>query len=209
MSDLILTATKRKESGTGAARRIRRENKVPGVIYGAGGAAEPIVIDIKPILKLMREQHAVIDVDVEGKKEQVVLKEIQIHPVTSAPIHIDFMRIAAGHEIKVTVPVNLTGEAAGTKIGGRLSIHKNELEISVMPRFMPESIDIDISALEIGDSLHVKDVPSENFTILDDENNLVCQIVAERQEEEVVEETELEEDASAEPEVITAKSDDE
>jgi len=208
MSDLILEVTKRKTSGTGDARRMRHAQKLPGIIYGAGEESEAITLDVKPILKLMREQHAILNIKVDGKKEQVVLKEIQVHPVSGAPIHIDFMRIAAGHEIKVTVPINLTGEAAGAKVGGRLSIHKNEVEISVLPRFMPESIDLDVSAMEIGDSMHIKDISAENFTILDDLNNLICQIVAER-EEEPEEEAEETEETAGEPEVITAKSDDE
>lgn len=204
MSDLILTASKRKSKGTANSRRLRRTHKVPGVIYGAGEEPNAVMLDSKAILKLMREQHAILDIEVDGVKEQAVLKEIQVHPVTGEPIHIDFMRIAAGHEIKVTVPINLIGEANGVKMGGMLRAQKNEVEISVLPKFMPESIDVDISGLEIGDSFHVKDLAAENFTILDDEDNLVCQVVAAREEE--VEEVE-EEETAAQPEVITAKSD--
>ncbi len=208
MSDLILTASKRKAKGTGDSRRLRRAHKVPGVIYGAGEEPNAVTLDSKAILKLMREQHAILDIEVDGVNEQAVLKEIQVHPVSGEPIHIDFMRIAAGHEIKVTVPINLVGEASGVKMGGMLSAQKNELEISVLPKYMPESIDIDVSELEIGDSFHVKDLPAENFTILDDEDNLVCQVIAAR-EEEVEEVEEEEEEEATQPEVITSKADEE
>lgn len=207
MSLVVLSAQKREDTGKSFARRSRREGLVPGIMYGAENEATPITVNSKELSRLLRKQHAIITVNVAGEEKQAVIRELQYHPVSGNVLHIDFMRVSAGHAIKVTVPVHIVGEAKGVKTGGIFSSQKTELEIEVLPRFMPDNIAIDVSNLEVGDAIRVKDVPAENITFLDDEDELICQVTMPRAE--VEEETELLEEAEKEPEVITSRSEDE
>ncbi|MCB0281207.1 MAG: 50S ribosomal protein L25 [Calditrichae bacterium] len=208
MSQVVLSAQKREDTGKAFARRSRREGHVPGIMYGAENEATPIIVNSMELNRLLRKQHAIITVNVDGEEKQAVIRELQYHPVSGNVLHIDFMRVSAGHAIKVTVPIHIVGEAKGAKSGGIFSSQKTELEIEVLPRFMPDNISIDISHLEIGDSIRVKDVPAENITFLDDEDDLICQVVMPRAETEEEEDL-LDEEAEKEPEVITSRSDDE
>jgi len=138
------------------------------------------------------------------------VKSVQNHPTSGSILHIDFMRVIAGQEITVTVPIHITGVAIGTKTGGVFSTVKNELQLSVLPKFMPDNIEVDCSDLDIGDAIRVKDLSLENMTILDDEEELICNVILPRKEEEVEEAEELlEGEEEMEPEVITARGDDE
>jgi large subunit ribosomal protein L25 len=208
MSEVILSAEKRVETGKSIARRMRREGTIPGVLYGAD--VDPVAISIEKLElgRLLRKDHSIINVKVDGKDQQAVIKEIQNHPVSGDVAHIDFMRVTAGQEIAVTIPLSIIGTAAGTKVGGLLSTLMHELQISVMPRFMPDNIEIDISDLEIGDSIRVKDLNLENMTTVTDEEEMILQVTLPRKEEEPEETDELEESEEQEPEVITARADD-
>jgi large subunit ribosomal protein L25 len=211
MSEVVISADKRENKGKSFARRIRNSGKVPGVLYGAGDPVT-IAMDYIELSRLLRKSHAIINVKVDGEDQQAVVKEVQHHPVSGKIIHIDFMRVVAGQEITITVPIHLLGTAIGTKTGGILSTLKNELEISVLPKYMPDNVEVDISELEIGDAFRVKDLNLENMTILDDEDDMICHVTLPRQveeEEEVEEELGLEEEEDAEPEVITSRGDSE
>jgi len=209
MSEVFISAEKRVNKGKSVARRIRSNGKVPGVLYGAGDPA-PIALDYIELSRLLRKSHAIITVKVDGEEQQAVIKEIQKHPVSGKIMHIDFMRVVAGQEITVTVPLHLVGVAKGTKIGGILSTLKSDLEISVLPRYMPDNIEIDISKLEIGDAIRVKDLNLENISILDEDDEMICHVTLPRQTEEAEEEDTLGlEEEDAEPEVITSRGDEE
>lgn len=209
MSEVVLSAEKRSDTGKSVARRLRREGRIPGVMYGAEN--DPIAVSIERIElgRLLRKKHSIINVKVDGNDQRAVIKDIQYHPVSSDVTHVDFMRVVAGTEITVTVPLHFVGTAVGTKTGGVLSTLMHELPISVLPRYMPDSIEVDISALEIGDSIRLKDLALENMTVLISEEELVVQVTMPRKEEEVEEVEEVEEGEEQEPEVITARGDEE
>ena len=210
MSEVVISAEKRNDTGKSITRKLRSNGKVPGIMYGADVDPSAVTFDAKELSRLLRHDHAIINVKLDGEEQMAVIKSIQNHPVTGKIIHIDFMRVIAGQEITVTVPIHIVGIAEGTKTGGVFSTSKNDLQISVLPRHMPDNVEVDCTALEIGDAIRVKDISVENVTILDDEEELICNVVLPRKEEVVEEVEELDEEAEdMEPEVITARGDDE
>jgi len=210
MSEVVISAEKRNDKGKSFTRKLRRDGKVPGIMYGAEADPASVIFDAKELARLLRHDHAIINVKMEGEEDQMaVIKSVQNHPLTGNLLHIDFMRVIAGQEITITVPINIVGVAIGTKTGGVFSTVKNDMQISVLPRYMPDNIEVDCSALDIGDAIRVKDISIENATILDDEDDLICNVILPRKEEEVEEVDELdEEEMDMEPEVITARGDD-
>ncbi len=211
MSEVILSAKKRVDSGKSVARRLRRAGSVPGILYGGEDEPTSITMDTLELSRLLRKDHSIINVKVDGEDQRAVIKDVQNHPVYGDVAHVDFMRVVAGQEITVTIPIHYIGKAAGTEVGGVLSTLMNDIQISVLPRHMPENIEIDVSALEIGDAIRIKDLNLENVTILADENDLLANVLLPRQEEEEPEVADelLEDEEMAEPEVITARGDDE
>lgn len=209
MSEVVISAEKRTDKGKSFARRARRDGKIPGIMYGAEADATPIFVNSMELNRLLRKQHGIVNVKVDGEDKQAVIRDLQYHPVSGNILHIDFMRVSAGQVIKVTVPIHTIGEAKGTKEGGIFSLQKTELDVEVLPRHMPDNIEINIADLGIGDAIRVKDISVENVEILEDEDELICLVVLPRAEEEPEEEELLEEEAEQEPEVITARSDDE
>jgi len=211
MSEVVISAEKRTDTGKSYTRKLRSSGKVPGIMYGADADPATVTFDAKELARLLRHDHSIITVKVDGEEDQMaVIKSIQNHPLKGNVLHVDFMRVVAGQEITVTVPIHIVGVAIGTKTGGVFSTVKNELQVSVLPRYMPDNVEVDCSALEIGDAIRVKDIALENVTILDDEEDLICNVILPRKEEEVEEAEELlEEGEEMEPEVITARGDDE
>ncbi len=176
MSEVIISAQKRDNAGTSISRYLRRNGRVPAVIYGAENDAVSVSVDKLELGRLLRSDFSVITIDVDGQKEMAVIKEVQVHPLRSDVLHVDFMRVAAGHEIKVTVPINYVGESVGVKLGGLLSIMKNELNIQVLPKNMPDTVEVDITDMEIGDVVRVGDLDLKDVTVLDDPAVMLCQV---------------------------------
>jgi large subunit ribosomal protein L25 len=199
-----LQATLRSTSGKGAARSLRREGKVPAVIYGHGREPESLVLDAPVLAKALQGASAatVLDVVVEGRAPvKALLREVQRNPVRPADvIHVDLYEIHADEKITVEVPVHLTGTADGVRnFGGVLDHVLRVIEIEVLPGDIPESIDLDVTALGIGGSLYVRDVRVPNAEILTDGDLPIATVVAPRTEEAA---PVVEEAASGEPELI-------
>lgn len=210
MSEVVLSAEKRSESGKSYARKLRREGRVPGIVYGAGDDTASISLNKIELARMLRHEHAIVNVKVDGNDQPAVVKSVDVHPLSGDVIHIDFLRVVAGQEMTVTIPINIVGTAVGTKIGGVLAVLKHDVEISVLPKYMPDHIDIDVSELEIGDVIRIKEITLENMSFVEDAEELICQVNQPRKEEEPEELEEglgEEEEESAEPEVITARSD--
>ena len=214
MSNVQLNAEIRAGHGKGDVGRIRREGKVPCIMYGVDDTTVSLTVDHLELQKMFSSSFSVIDLKYDGQTQGVVVRDIQYHPVKGDIIHVDFMRIKAGQELKISVPIKFVGESEGVKVGGVFQELKSELSITTLPRHMPEVIEVDISELNINDAIHVSDLVVENFTIDDDPDDSVCSVVppkkveepvaAEDEEGEEVEAVEEEEEAK-EPEVITAK----
>jgi large subunit ribosomal protein L25 len=158
---IAIKAEPRSVQGTGASRRLRRESKVPGVLYGAGKDAQPIEVDHKELwfkLKMEAFHASILDLEVGSEKSQVLLRDYQMHPFRPLILHVDFQRVAADKKIHMKVPLHFVNAeiSPGVKGAGGLVSHViNELEITCLPKDLPESIEVDLAELKAGHSVHV------------------------------------------------------
>lgn len=203
--DVITLNAQSRTLGSSAARAARRAGEVPCVLYGPH--QEPVhfqvpVLDLRPLI-YTAETHRV-SVKVEGESYDCIARQVDFDPVTDVPTHVDFYALTAGEEVTMTIPVALVGESVGVRDGGILSQVLNDLEIRCLPKHIPSQIEVDITQLQIGDSIHVSSLDLENVTVLTDESQTILTIsapVAEVEQESVVEEGEAaEEEDAADPE---------
>ena len=213
MADSKLKIESRTHSGKAAARRLRRTGKVPAVIYGEDQETTSLLLDAHEFELVLKEHHTIVELELDGKLIRTIVRDIQKHPVTGNVIHVDFFTVKSGHKLTLSVDVNYVGTAAGAVTGGILQTVKNVVNISVLPKDIPDYIEIDVSELEVGDNIRIKDITRENIEFLDDPEDVLCGVLAPKAvEEEVVEEEGEEgeeEEEAAEPEVITARVEDE
>jgi large subunit ribosomal protein L25 len=200
-----LQAASRTATGKGAARSLRRDGKVPGVIYGHGREAEAVTIDKSALNKMLFGISAgttILDVAVDDRAPvKALIREIQRDSLRPAEIiHLDLYEVRSDEEITLAVPIRLIGIPDGVRnFGGVLDHVLRELEVEVLPSNIPDHVDLDVTALTIGHSLFVRDVKVENAKVLNDPDTPICTVVAPRTEEApaVVEEV-----ATTEPELI-------
>jgi large subunit ribosomal protein L25 len=184
-----LQATTRSATGKGAARSLRRQGKVPGVIYGHNRAAEAVVVDTGALNKMLIGISAgttVLDVVVDGRPAvKALIREIQRDSVRPGEIlHLDLYEVQAHEKVTLAVPIHLVGVPDGVRnFGGVLDHVLRELEIEVLPADIPEHVELDVNALTIGHSLFVRDLKVEKAEILNDPDTPVCTVVAPRAEE--------------------------
>ena len=180
MSNIELKAETRTATGNSPARVLRREGRIPAILYGPG--ADPVMLSIdttemENIVKHGSVGRSIFNLAIEGgkKSRSAMIKEMQTHPVSHDILHIDFMEVDMDRKVKVNVPVNTTGKSVGVEMGGMLQIIRRDLEVLCLPDAIPQEIIIDIADLEIGNSIHVEDItlpgdveiPHEvNFTVL-------------------------------------------
>ncbi|HEM49489.1 MAG TPA: 50S ribosomal protein L25 [Caldithrix sp.] len=209
MADVALKIEKRIGFGKSQARRLRRTGKIPAIIYGEDQETTPLLLDRHEFEMMLKQHHTLFNLELDGKSVPSIVRDIQRHPVTGNVLHVDFLAIKKGHKLTLSVSVNYVGTAVGTKTGGIFQTNKNELNISVLPKDIPDFIEVDISNLEVGDNIRLKDISEEHIEFLDDPDDVLCSVQAPKAIEEVEEELESEEEESAEPEVITARDKDE
>jgi len=199
LEKIELHATVRKSVGNGPARVLRRSGQTPAVLYGP--KAETVLLsvvtkDLEQVLKKGSFGQLILDLVIRNGKEMTkaaMIKELQTHPVSGSLIHIDFYEVDMKRKIKVMVPVVTTGQSVGVEEGGLLNIVRRELEIFCLPGDIPEAIELDITELGIGDSIHVDELPlGENFEVSADTNYTVVTVLSPKVEEEPVEEEEEE-----------------
>ena len=166
--DFVINAEKRDRKGTSSSRNIRREGFVPGIIYGAGKKEQTISLQKHEIAKNL-EQDAfysqVLDISIDGKKEQVILRDIQRHPAKREILHMDFQRVKADQKINVTIPLNFVNEdvAPGVKVDGGIISHlMTEIEIICLPADIPENITVDLIDLQIDQPMHLSELKLPN-----------------------------------------------
>jgi large subunit ribosomal protein L25 len=158
-----LAAVTRSGIGKGAARSVRREGRVPGVIYGGGEAAEPISVGFKDLSKAIFSGHfltSIFDLDVEGRKQRVLPRDYQLDPVTDAPLHVDFFRLKAGTRVRIAVPVRVINREAspGLKKGGAVNLVLHSVELLTPAETIPESIIVDLTGMDFHESVHIADL---------------------------------------------------
>ena len=184
---VVLDVNVRENTGTGGAREARRNNLVPGVIYG--GDESPVAVSVKynEVLKAINSGQfigSMIELTHEGKAQKVFTKDIQFHPVTDAPMHLDFYRVTAKSIIEVEVSVNFIGEeeAPGLKEGGTLNVVRYSIEVKCPAGDIPDNIEVDVSKMEIGDSIHISDValPKGVKPTISDRDFTIATVVASR-----------------------------
>ncbi len=181
-----ITATGRDERGKGAARRLRRDGRVPAVVYGRGEETRAVSLDaheLEVLFSRISVENTVIELAIEGgkgrpKSLRALVREVQIHPYRRDILHVDFYQLHAGEKVDVEVPIRLIGTAAGVKMGGVMQHSLHDLSLRCLPESIPESIEIDISMLEIGESVHVGElrVP-DGVDIETDLDRTVCAVI--------------------------------
>jgi large subunit ribosomal protein L25 len=196
----------RTTTGNGPARRLRQKGQIPAVLYGPGTESVLLSVNIRDIDMILKKGrigqvllNLVIPNNGETSTKTVMVKELQLHPVSRNFLHIDFYEVAMDRKIMVNIPVTTTGKAKGVENGGILQIIRRELEVQCFPLDVPESIEIDITDLDIGDSIHLGDISRQSkIEFLDDENFTVVTVVSPKIEEEAeaVEEAEAEGEAA-------------
>lgn len=207
MATANLTAQKRTQAGKGAARKLRSAQQIPGIIYGHNREPQPLALDARELERLLERVSAettVVELDIEGTPARTLIREIQRHPYKRQILHIDFQELVAGEKVTVDVPLVLTGTAAGVRVsGGVLDQIMREVTVEVDPAGIPNHIDVDVSALELNDSIHVRDLQlPAGVEVLDDDDATICVVVPPRVEAEAAATTEAAEPTSAEPELI-------
>jgi len=203
---VVLDVTVRENTGTGGARATRRDGLVPGVIYGGDEAAVSVSVKYNEVLKAINSGQFLsnmIELSHEGKTQKVLTKDVQFHPVTDMPVHLDFYRVTAKSIIEVEVSVNFVGEdvAPGLKEGGTLNVVRYAIEVKCPAGSIPDNIEVDISAMEIGDAVHISEVtlPEGVKPSITDRDFTIATVVASRAAiEEDIEELEGEEGVEGE-----------
>jgi large subunit ribosomal protein L25 len=212
--DLVITVQKREAQGGSTGQRLRREGRIPAVVYGSDKAPYPISIDRETFDILMRQEtgeNTIFLLKLEGTTEErrAMIKELQRDPMTGAPLHIDFIRVVKGHKLNVEIPIELEGDCIGVRHGGRVDFVSRELKVEILPREMFDKLTVDVSKLDLGHQVTVADLapmlpPSARF--LEDPSRTVVVVEGPRgaadDEEEVATPPVRETDEPAEPQVI-------
>jgi len=199
LEQIELNATVRKTTGNSPARELRRGGQIPAVLYGP--QTEPILLsvnvkELEQIFKRGNIGSIILNLVIQnGQKitKPAMIKELQSHPVSGNFIHIDFYEIDMQRKINVMIPVVTKGRSKGVESGGMLQIVRREIEVLCMPGDIPSAFEIDITDLDIGDSVHIEEIPlGDNVELLNDVNFTVVTILSPKMEEEAVEEEEEE-----------------
>lgn len=209
-NELTLEAKSRSDVGKGASRRLRREQQsIPAIVYGAGKDAQQISIELRHIVKALENEsfyNQIVSLNIDGKDESVILRDLQRHPSKGVPMHADFLRVDASQELTLSIPITLLNEEAceGVRLeNGLLTRNLSEVEISCLPKDIPEALELDVAELKIGESLHLSDIPlPEGVTVPalqhGEEYDQPVVSVIEQREEEPEEDVEAAEEAATE-----------
>ncbi len=186
MSDaLTLPAEARDRVGKGASRALRRDGRVPAVVYGGKEEATPIHVEEKELVRQLMTGHfmnSIVMIDVDGKSMRTLPKDVAFHPVTDRPTHVDFLRLAKDAKVEVSVPVVFANEeeSPGLKKGGVLNVVRHELDLVCDADKIPSEIEIDVTGKEVGDSIHVSEValPEGSESAITDRDFTIATLVA-------------------------------
>lgn len=182
---LTLSAETRERAGKGASRAMRRQGRVPAVIYGDRQEPLSIHVEEKALMKMLHTGHfmnSVVMVEVGGKANRTLPKDVQFHPVTDRPLHVDFLRISEHAKVTVGVPVRFVGEEAspGIRRGGVLNVVRHELELVCDAASIPDEVVISLDGLDVGDAIHISHVtlPQGAASAIEDRDFTIATVVA-------------------------------
>jgi len=185
----VLTAELREGKGKGPARRLRVKGLIPAVAYGKKGEPSHLAVDPELLMEAIdtpRKFNTLLTLKVAGAEKFVLFKDYQVDPVTRRLLHADFLEVALDVPVKVEVPVNIVGKAAGTLEGGILSVSAHDITVQALPTKIPDKIDVDVTELKIGSSIHIADLKAPEGCAFKFSTNYVVAFVAIPEKEEVV-----------------------
>ena len=208
MERVDLTVTKRDTFKKNESRRLRSQGKTPGVLYGHGIETMSISVDTKSVKQVIRQHvgrnflfNLIIEQDSTANERWAIIRELQKDPVTEEYVHIDLYELKRGEKIHVTVPIRLKGSPPGVKAGGILEHIMRDLEVKCLPKDIPEFIEVDVSELDINDSIHISDLKVDEFEIIGETTRVIAAVVTHRGP---ATETPIEEEPT-EPELVGGK----
>ncbi len=209
MKSVELQGVAREATGKKNSKQLRREERVPCVLYGGEDNIHFSVLN-KDLKDLVYTPNVyLVDLSLDGKLHKAIVKDLQFHPVTDAILHIDFLEIFEDKAVEISIPVTLNGLAIGVKAGGKLQTLNRKLKVKALPKFLPDTLDVDVTKLALGKSIKVGDVSFENIDILNSNNTVIASVKLTRaakgmagsevdEEETEGEESEAKEEAAAE-----------
>ncbi|MDE7070081.1 MAG: 50S ribosomal protein L25/general stress protein Ctc [Alistipes sp.] len=176
MKTIQINAVKRNEYGKKAAKAVRREGLIPAVLYG-GGETVSFSVDPKSVKPLIYTPNSyIIELTIDGKTEKAVLRDTQFHPVREEILHMDFLRVQEGKPVSIAIPVRLTGNAEGVKIGGKLVLSARKLVVSAQVDKLPDEIVVDVTPLGVGKTIFVGDLKFEDLKFITPATTAVCAV---------------------------------
>jgi len=215
MATLRLSAETRSDTGKGASKKIRRDERIPAILYGRGKESVSLSVsnqDVSHLLATHGMMTNVLELEITdsgtSSKKNILVKKIQKHPFKEQILHMDFLEVAMDQEVSVMVPIEVVGDSMGVKEGGILEMKRRELEITCRANQIPDTIVIDIAPLQIGDAVHVEDItPPDGVRISFESNFAVISVVtpAVEVQPEEAEGEEIEEEAASEKEAVSEK----
>tara|TARA_R110001592_G_scaffold307299_2_gene580892 strand:- start:424952 stop:425566 length:615 start_codon:yes stop_codon:yes gene_type:complete len=197
MKTVQLSGSVRQNVGKKDAVSLRNSGKVPAVLYGAGTQTH-FAVDALPMSKLVITPNVYqIELDIEGTKNNAIIKEVQFHPVTEEIIHVDFLQLSEDKPVKMKLPLRLTGNSLGVRNGGKLLVNFRKVDVVGLPSAFPDDITVDITDLRIGMSVRVRDLSFDGLTFLNDPAAMVVQVKMARGAVDAEEEGDEDEEAEA------------
>lgn len=179
MNTISLKGTKRTEAGKKATKQLRKENQVPCVMYG-GEKNLSFAVKYNDLLKIIyTDQFLKVNVEVDGNSAEALVKDIDFHPVTDKILHVDFQELVPGKVVKTEIPVKLTGRAKGVAVGGVLELNLRKLAVKATPEQLVEHIELDVTALELGKSIKVKDLETD-LKVMTPGGNPIARVIVPR-----------------------------
>ena len=176
MKTLEIKATKRADFGKKAAKAFRREGQIPCIMYG-GGEEVAFTVDTKAVKPLIYTPNSyIVELEIDGKIEKAVMREVQFHPVREQILHIDFYRVQEGKPVAIAIPVRLTGNAEGVKVGGKLALSARKLTVKAMVDQLPDEIVVDVTPLKVGQTIFVGDLQFEGLQFVTPATTAVCAV---------------------------------
>ena len=176
MKHLTLKAELRTEFGKKAAKAARREGMVPCNLYGAGENVTFVVSEKELGALIYTPSSFIVELEIDGKIEKAVMREAQFHPIREQVLHIDFYRVVDGKPVAIALPVRLTGNAEGVKVGGKLALSARKLTVKAMVDQLPDEIVVDVTPLKVGQTIFVGDLQRENLTFVTPATTAVCAV---------------------------------
>lgn len=176
MKTIELKAVKRADFGKKAAKAFRREGLIPCVIYG-GSEEIAFTVDAKEVKPLIYTPNSyIVELNIDGKVEKAVMREVQFHPVREQILHIDFYRVQEGKPVAISIPVRLSGTAEGVKVGGKLALSARKLMVKALVDQLPDEIVVDVTPLQVGQTIFVGDLKQDNLTFVTPATTAVCAV---------------------------------